>query len=170
MSTYNSLKRAPPDEVKIESDPNNLVIFTSRDITRVEQDALKYHFPKYWEFTNKHVILSPVDLPSNCIVFNMRDNETRAYVEKHREFLLSRDHCYLKSWHESRERGIPWIEQLSQKELKLCQVHSKIELIPGDIQDFLKYLRSYSKIIQPETVISWVISKVLKVLPSCIGN
>jgi hypothetical protein len=106
MSTYNSLKKPPSEELKIESDPNNLVIFTSRDITRVEQDALKYHFPKYWEFTNKHVILPPVNLPSNCIVFNMRDNETRAYVEKHREILLSRDHCFVKAWHESRSKPV----------------------------------------------------------------
>ena len=169
MSSYSSLTRPPKEEVKAEEE-QQLVIFTSRDLTITEKDAIKFHFPKYWQFTNKHVILSPTHLQSNCIVFNMRDNETRSYVEKHREYLLSRDHCFVKSFFESRQRGIGWIEQLSQKPLNLCQVHTKIELIAGSIDDFVKYLRSYSKIIQPETVVSWIISKISKVLPSCVGN
>ena len=171
MSSYSSLTR-PPKEVKSEEEVKSeseqqLVIFTSRDLTIAEKDAIKFHFPKYFEFTNKHVVLSPSDIKSNCLVFNMRDSEIRNFVEKHREHLLSRDHCFIKAWHESRQRGIGWIEQLSQKPLNLCQVHTKIELIAGDIDDFVKYLRSYSKIIQPETVVSWVLNKLGKVLPNC---
>ena len=172
MSSYSSLTRPPKEEVKseLESEPKFLSIFTSRDLSTSEKDTLKFHFPKLFEFTSKYVILSASDLPSNCIIFNVRNPDTRSFVEKNREYLLSRDHCYVKAWHESREKGIGWIQQLSQKSIQLCPVHTKIELIAGSIDDFVKYLRSYSKIIQPETVVSWIISKISKVLPSCIGS
>ena len=172
MSSYSSLTRPPKEEVKseLESEPKFLSIFTSRDLSTSEKDAIKFHFPKLFEFTSKYVILSAVNLPSNCIIFNMRNSDTRGYVEKNREYLLSRDHCFIKSWFESRQRGIPWIEQLSQKQLNLCQVHSKIELIDGDIDDFLKYLRSYSKIVEPQSILSWALDKVSKVLPNCFRS
>ena len=175
MTSINqALRSIPPIEVVKR---NDFYIFSSRDLTSDELEALRFHFHnKVLKFSEKYVILSPDNeaIVGNtgepfCIYFIMSDPTIRSYVEKHREHLLSNsNYCFIKSFHESRKQGITWAEQLCQKPTDQLPIHSEIEFMTVAFEDFVKYLRSYSKIEAPEKVLFWLGKKLFKVFRPCI--